>query len=601
MECVNRLKHLAQMGSLGLSACALGCGGQSLTEGSGESSERRDLALERQPYAGDPLDQTALREADSGHAALVWESCADGFECARLSVPLDYTQPHGNHLSVAVTRLLARDPARRIGSLFTNFGGPGGDAVGALHEFGKDLFATLNERFDIIGFDPRGTGQTDGAIDCRVDQEAEGMYAAPFTTPVDFDEDAWLERAQSYVDACLAENGTDAFSHVSTADVARDMDSLRVALGERRLSYLGFSYGTFLGATYAALYPHHYRALVLDGALDADQYINHPTDGLRAQTAGFERALDRFFEACVGNTDACFGFGGADPHLAFDRLVDAANEHPIDVPGNARPLSGDAISFAISGMLYAKQGWSFLAESLAAAEKGDPSLLRMLADYSYGLLEDGSFDPGLDRYFALSAAEQVYDSDPAIYIESGYASWSTFTHFSFNTGYSELPYALFHHESRGAHHGPFVASPDAPTILVVATTYDPATPYRGSERLVQSLGNARLLTMLGDGHTAYGGNSPCIDAAVDAYLVDGVLPDVGTECAQQVPFEAPPPDPDTMALAVGGEPSLSAAVGTRRATPPPSRERWAAPAARTAAASLRRRARLLRVPAPSTP
>jgi pimeloyl-ACP methyl ester carboxylesterase len=507
------------------------------------------------------------------HGSLHWAPCADGFECATARLPLDPTHPGSGSVGVAVTRLPARDAARRVGPLFVNFGGPGGDAVASLHDFGKDLLGTLNERFDIVGFDPRGTGATEGAIDCQLDQENDGLYSSPYFTPLDLDESEWQEWAEHLVDACIRENGEEAFAHVSTANVARDMDALRALLGDEQLSYLGFSYGTFLGSTYAALFPDGYRAMVLDGAVDADQYLNRPSEGLRAQSAGFERALARFFAACAANQEACFGFGGADPHLAFDRLVAGAQAVPIQVPGNERLLEGDDILSASIIALYAKQNWSVLAEALAGAENGDPSLLRLLADYSYGILEDGTFDPGIDRYFGLTAAEQSYPSDPQFYLDSGYESWSMFDHYFFNTGYVELPYGLFPVRSSGVFAGPFVASPSAPTVLVVATTYDPATPYRGSEVLVESLGNARLLTMVGDGHTAYGGSSTCIDGAVEAYLEDLALPDSGAECAQEVPFELPPPLPEELPEEPQAE--LAAEGGSRsHASLPRSNGRW---------------------------
>jgi pimeloyl-ACP methyl ester carboxylesterase len=484
-------------------------------------------------------DQALVSEKAEAIAAPVptlnWTDCGDGFQCATAALPRDYARPRGATLNVAVTRLPALNTEQRIGSLFVNFGGPGGTAVAALHAFGKDLFMTLNERFDIVGFDPRGTGETEGAIDCHVDQEKLGLYAQPFTTPQNLN--GYVARARAYVDACVRDNAA-ILPYVSTASVAHDMDALRAAMGESKLSYLGFSYGTFLGATYASLFPANYRGLVLDGAIDADQYINRPTDNLRLQSAGFERAFDRFFEACAGNQTACLGFGGTDPHLAFDNLVARANASPLPATGaDPRPVDGEDIIWTVFNLLYAKQQWPRIAQALASAEAGDGTMVRALADNSYGRLDDGTYDPGLDRYFALSGAEQRYTSDVSVFLHAGYTSWGMFDHAWWNTGYSELPFGLLPIQARGVFHGPFRASMSSPTVLVVATTYDPATPYRGSVGLVDDLKNARLLTMQGDGHTAYGGNSACIDAAVDAYLNEGTVPPVGTACKQEVPFE----------------------------------------------------------------
>jgi pimeloyl-ACP methyl ester carboxylesterase len=486
--------------------------------------------------------------------SLAWTDCGDGFECATAALPRDYARPRGAKLNVAVTRLPARNTAERIGPLFVNFGGPGGTAVAALHAFGKDLFAALNERFDIVGVDPRGTGATEGAIDCHVNQETLGLYAQPFTTPQNLN--GYVARARAYVDACVRNNAA-ILPYVSTASVARDMDALRAAMGESKLSYLGFSYGTFLGATYASLFPANYRALVLDGAIDADQYINRPTDNLRLQSAGFERAFGRFFQACAANQTACLGFGGSDPHVAFDNLVARANAAPIPATGaDPRPVDGEDVLWASFNLLYAKQQWPLLAQMLASAEAGDGSLVRAITDSGYDRLDDGTYGPGLDRYYALSGAEQRYTSDVSVFLAAGRTSWGLFDHAWWNTGYSELPFGLLPIRARGVFHGPFRASASAPTVLVVATTYDPATPYRGSVSLVDDLKNARLLTMQGDGHTAYGGNSACIDATVDAYLNAGTVPAEGTVCIQDAPFEQFSPQAAALRTARAGRPSL---------------------------------------------
>jgi pimeloyl-ACP methyl ester carboxylesterase len=468
---------------------------------------------------------------------LAWADCADGFQCATAALPRDYSRPRGPKTNVAVTRLPARNVGQRIGSLFVNFGGPGGTAVDTLHAFGALLFESLNERFDIVGFDPRGVGQSESPIDCQVNQETQGIYAQPFTTPHRLQ--GFVARARNYVDACVRNNSETTLRYASTANVARDMDALRAAVGDAKLSYLGFSFGTFLGATYASLFPRNYRALVLDGALDADEYINRPSEHLLVQTAGFERALGRFFEACAANQTACLGFGGTDPHTAFDELVARADLAPIAAAGDdPRPIDGDDIIWVAANAIYAKQLWPALARALVAARDGDGTLIRQRANNSYGRNPDGSYDPGLDRYFALSAVEQRYpSSDVETYLAAGQASWAMFDHAFWNAGYSELPLGLFPIRAQGVFRGPFRASGSAPTILVIGTTYDPATPYREAIRLVSQLRNARLLTMQGDGHTAYGGNSPCIDAAVDAYLNQGTLPAAGTACKQDAPFE----------------------------------------------------------------
>jgi pimeloyl-ACP methyl ester carboxylesterase len=472
---------------------------------------------------------------------LAWEACGEeGFECATARLPRDYDHPGGRKLEIAVTRLRATDPERRIGSLFVNFGGPGGTTNDILRAIGKDLFGALTDRFDLVGFDPRGVGESSPSIDCKVNQETEGLYGQPFTTPENLDVGAWVERARRYADRCRELNA-DILPYVSTANVARDMDRLREAVGDKKLNYLGFSYGTFLGATYESLFPKRYRALVLDGALDADQYINRPTEGLFEQTQGFERTLGRFFQACAAHKDVC-PFGGDDPWMAYDELLEQMYAQPLPASGDhPEPVDGDDLIEASFALLYAKQAWPDFAAMLAQAAAGDGTLVRIVVDGTYGWLPDGSYDPALDRYFTIGAIEQRYPHDLGFFLEAGRRSSGLFDHFWSNAGYVELPYALLGVRGRDVFRGPFRANPDATPTLVIGTTYDPATPYKGAKRLVADLGNARLLTMRGDGHTAFGGNSACIDAAVEMYLEDLVVPPAGTVCRQEVPFAAPEP------------------------------------------------------------
>ena len=508
----------------------------------------------------------ALPAAAGPVPELSWEDCgtsADGTEagvqCAAAELPLDYDEPDGDQVQIAVARVPATDPAQRIGSLFFNFGGPGAAAVDYLQEAGAGRFATLNERFDIVGFDPRGVGQSTPAIDCQVNQETQGIYSVPVPTPLDIDVDAYVAKVESYVDSCLTNNGP-ILEHASTANVARDMDALRAAVGDDRLTYLDFSYGTFLGATYASLFPENFRALVLDAPVDAETYINDPMSGIAEQTAGFEVALARFFEACAVNQPACAGFGGTSPYTAYDELVAKAETQPIPADGYApdpRPVGGDEIRLATTGLLYAKRLWGFMAEALAEAAAGDGTLIRAIFDAVRGREDDGTYSPGTDLYFTITAGEQKYpQGDVQPYLDRGSESWASFPHFWHNSGYAEINYALWPAHDDDAFAGPFTVDPSAPTPLVVATTYDPATPYPGALRLVQDLGNARLLTMEGDGHAAYGRNSVCIDSATEDYLIDGTLPDEGTVCLQEVPFEAPAP-----VLVGTAVSSLLAAVG----------------------------------------
>jgi pimeloyl-ACP methyl ester carboxylesterase len=487
-------------------------------------------------------------------AALTFKSCgltqqAVHTQCATADLPLDYDNPSGAKVHIAVARVPAS--GTRTGVMFFNFGGPGGASVDYLQNRGAStLWKTLNEHFDIIGFDPRGVGQSTPSIDCKANQETQGIYSEPFTTPFNLDENALVAKDQQYINKCLNNNGP-ILSHVSTANVARDMDQIRSLLGESRMNYLGFSYGTFLGATYATMFPTHYRAMVLDGPVDATKYINKPWSDLAEQSQGFERALGRFFQACAANQAACSNFGGSDPWDAFDQLVEQANKTPIPATAftdDPRPVNGDDIDFATIGELYAKEFWPELGQALAMAAHGDGSLFRELVDGSYGNNLDGTFDPGTDLYFTIGATEQRYPNDNQFYFDRGDEAWGLFDHVWWNNGYVELNYGMWPRRDSDAFDGPFKVPAASPTPLVVATTYDPATPYRGALRLVHDLGNARLITMRGDGHTAYGGESACIDSAVENYLFTKTLPPDGTACTQDTPFEAASAQAQAMAI-----------------------------------------------------
>jgi pimeloyl-ACP methyl ester carboxylesterase len=490
--------------------------------------------------AGAPVASAQKQQGSS----LNWQPCGDApnVQCTVLKAPLDYDKPGGDSVKLFV----ARSPATgtRLGSLFLNFGGPGASIADFIEAFGADGFPALNEHFDLIGMDPRGTGQSEPSIDCKVNQETTGIYSEPFQTPFNVDPPQLIAKDRRYISRCLALND-DILAHVSTANVARDMDRLRGALGESRLNYFGFSYGTFLGATYASLFPHNYRAMVLDGPVDANHYIKDPMQNLLEQTSGFERARGRFFQACAADQTACLGFGGKDPWDAFDSLIDQANTSPLPAAGytpDPRPVNGDDVIAASVIPLYAKQLWPLLAQALSAAQAGDGSPIRQLTDeLFYGRDPDtGQYDPGSDRYFTIGATEQRYTRNLARYFDQGDRVWGLFDHDYWNAGYTELNYGLWPVHDKDAYYGPFQIGHSSETPLVVATTYDPATPYHGALRLVRDLGNARLLTMRGDGHTAYGNGSPdCIDTAIEHYVNMLALPPRGTSCRQNIPFEQP--------------------------------------------------------------
>ena len=306
-------------------------------------------------------------------------------------------------------------------------------------------------------------------------------------------------------------------------------------MGDDSLSYLGYSYGTHIGATYATLFPRRVRALVLDGAVDVEGYIRDPIRDIRLQTAGYEDAFDRFVAACRIRPDHC-GLGTS-PRAGWQALVKRLDRRSIPVPGaGSRPrVDGDDLRVATFGTLNQKSTWPVLSNALIQAQRGDGTLIRIVDDvfYEYG---DTSV---YDRFTAITAVDLRWPGRLAPYVRDGRSAFRRFPHFWWNAGYSLVPMPLWPAEPQNIYRGRVGNSTQATTALVVGTTHDPATPYVAAKRLTAQLGNARLLTMRGDGHTAsFNGNSVCIDSAVQAYLEALTVPARGAACNQEVPFAA---------------------------------------------------------------
>jgi pimeloyl-ACP methyl ester carboxylesterase len=461
------------------------------------------------------LAAAAFTGAASEPPPLTWTPCGPTprVECATLRAPLDYDRPDAGTVSLALARLPASE--RRTGTMVMNFGGPGFEMVRAVREFGGQLFTSpdVAAHFDLIGLDPRGVGESRPAIDCAVDPQVLGVASQPFTTPLTLSLPALVRRGGDYVRRCLERNGP-ILAHASTANLARDIDLLRRTLRAPTIDFFGFSYGTVVGATYAGMFPGRTRSMVLDAPANAEDLLLRPLQFTHAQASASERALGRLL-------------GGPDASDAFDRLVERLDRAPL--PASPRPGDGDDVRAAASATLFCWQCWGDLRDALALAQTGDGSAIRRIADeFAYGDAR------GIDVGFAVPASELRYPRDLRAYLDGGENAWDAFDHFWWQTGYARIPYALWPIRDEDAYYGPFGVSRSSPPALVVATTYDPGTFYRSGVRLARALGNARLLTLRGDGHGAYqlGGSPDCVDALVDAYVLTLALPPAGTECAQ---------------------------------------------------------------------
>ncbi|MGV9308060.1 alpha/beta hydrolase [Nonomuraea sp. NPDC003727] len=466
-----------------------------------------------------PADAGALRPFYEQRIS--WKACEDGFECGRIRVPLDYADPGGDTITVAVNRRRAADQHRRIGSLLLNPGGPGASGLAFAQESGSVLTDRLRARFDVVGFDPRGVGAS-AAISCPA--QTAGTMATPVVRNPRI---AAEPTASDYVTAfkefaarCRAGSGR-LLGHVSTVEVARDMDILRGVLGDTRLHYLGYSYGTLLGAVYADLFPSRTGRLVLDSAVDPRAW---PSGAPLTQAMGHELALDSFVTDCAGRADCPFG---TEPKAAKRNLVallDRLDRTPL--PGAGADRLDRRTAVAIIGMaLYSKKSWPAMRAAFADAMGGDGTALLDLG---------GSGEAGENNLVEASTANFCLDGPPGLATTAQVeavlpAIRKVAPIFGEQKAWSGLQCAYWPVKAVGKPHA--IAARGAAPILVVGVIKDPATPYRWARGLAGQLSSGVLLTYDGDGHGAYGKDgSACVNDAVDAYLVDGRPPADGKRC-----------------------------------------------------------------------
>jgi pimeloyl-ACP methyl ester carboxylesterase len=466
---------------------------------------------------------------------IVWAPCSssqlDPYDCGTVEVPKDYADPTGEKLKLSVIRKPALFKSARLGAIFMNPGGPGGGVLDFIRGVADQPgFSDLNLRYDLVGFDPRGVGQS-APVHCLDDAQLDASFAKQKPFPDLSARDSTVADATAYAAACEAKSGA-LLPYLSTKNTARDMDVVRQAIGEKRLTYLGFSYGTYLGATYAALFPHSIRAAVLDGAVDPDAYANRSFEADLGQELAFDRAAKRFFSYCV--TECRFGHGH--PARAFDALIRHLQRTPLKALRDPKRKVTAAIALdgSITAM-YSRSYWPFLGEALQDAADGDGSRLQLLADSYAGRDDKGHYDNSGPAYNSISCIDRTYTREIAQYDNFYRVAKRISKRFGSNFWQAEYNCAVWPAVANDRYTGPWTYSSDNKVpILVVGTTHDPATPYKDAKAMTRELGNAELLTMRGDGHTAFGGNSNCIDLAVIDFLLKRIVPRRGTICTQQV-------------------------------------------------------------------
>jgi len=468
---------------------------------------------------------------------LDWSRCGK-FDCGYLEVPLDYGQPGGKTARLAVLRRKATQPSQRIGSLVVNPGGPGaGGTALAAGLADRVRNSALGERFDLVGFDPRGVGASEPAIKCHTNRERDDdrLYRAEDHRPANEAErqavDAkWEQYTKDEVAKCTERSGVDLLANVGTRDVARDMDVLRSALGDRKLSYLGFSYGTRIGYTYAEAFPDNVRALVLDGALDPNA---NPADELVAQQAGFQQAFDTFAAWCAKQAKCPLGTDPKSATATYRRLVLPLLNNPLPLP-DGRKLAYEDAAIGTDSSLYGPQNWEGLRQGLMEFAAGRGQILMAIADDYYGRNSDGEYTGSDDARMAINCVDKKPNTDQAAELElSGRVlAAAPFEDTGYGPSSARSACAFWPAPPTSVAHQPHVVG--LPQVMVISTTGDPATPYKAGADLAKAL-NARLLTVHGTKHTAAMDGDRCVDDMVTRYLTDLALPAEGASCTLAPP------------------------------------------------------------------
>ena len=493
-----------------------------------------DDSAQSQPPPPEPAQLAAFYDQQ-----LHWGPCADyasssddaekfadpSLDCTRVRVPLNYDQPQGRTAEVALLRKKAT--GNKIGSLFLDPGGPGAPGTSFVAGQADQLAKTpLGERFDLIGFDPRGVGASRPAIDCMDDRQNDEERAKTFADPSPAGVAAAEADSKLYADRCAQKTGADALAFMGTRDVAKDMDVMRSAVGDEKLTYAGFSYGTELGTAYAEAFPQRVRALLLDGAVDPTQST---IDSSVKQAAGFQQAFDAFAKDCTTKPNCPLGTDPTQATARFQAIMRPLIDKPVPT-GDGRTLGFDDALTGVTQALYLSDYWPILQRGISEVATGQGHVLSLLADSYYERDQQGHYTNSLEAFQAISCMNQPAVTDPAQVRELATRSDQAAPFRS--TGRAPVaakdPCAYWPAPPTRTPHVP--NAPGLPPTLVVSVTGDPATPYQAGVDLARELGGS-LLKVDGNQHTAALRGDPCIDPKVFAYLIDLKEPDEGAECA----------------------------------------------------------------------
>lgn len=461
--------------------------------------------------------------------AVQWGSCAEfgdedmpkNAECTRVTVPVDYANPDGATAKIAVSRIKAT--GKKIGSLMFNPGGPGVPGMSIVNI--ADTTA-LADSFDRIGFDPRGIGASQPSIKCMTAAENDAERAEPNKDNSPAGIAASEAENKQFADKCVQRTGKDFLAHVGTREVVQDMDVIRAALGDAKLTYLGYSYGTRLGYAYAEKFPDHVRALVLDGALDPEQ---DPVKESVAQAASFQKAFDSYAADCASKPDCPLGADPAQSTARFRALVSPLWDKPVPTDDPRGLHYGDAIT-GVQQTLYSNRLWGALTKGLRELAAGHGDTLLALADMYDGRHDDGSYDNSSDAFNAIRCVDDPPITDRAVAAQqdADYRRVAPFLDDGHGSNAAPLEMcAIWPVPSTSTPHR--LSIPNLPKTVVISTTEDPATPYQAGVNLANELG-AALITYKGTRHTVSLSGVQCVDDPVIAYLVNLTVPAQGLTC-----------------------------------------------------------------------
>lgn len=472
---------------------------------------------------------------------LTWEGCADyamseydaevleadGLQCTRLVVPLDYAKPDGDQIRIGVLRKPATSRADRVGALVINPGGPGAAGLSTAASL-AEANETLAARFDFVGFDPRGVGSSEPTVECLTDEEMDAERAEDDELDVSPEGVAKQnEESKDFAAKCAerTEEGAAMLANVGTRDVVKDIDVLRSALGDEKLTYLGYSYGTRIGSTYAETFPGNVRALVLDGALDPTK---NAVEEVVAQGAGFQKAFEDFVAWCVEREDCALGGDRGAALANFHELVRPLGQNPVEV-GDGRRLSYEDATTGVVQALYSQDMWQHLNTGLNEVKQNEGATLMSLADIYLQRDPDGTYSTTQDAFTAVRCVDDPRVTDPNVAAEVSreYKEAAPFLDDGNPPAPVLDPCAYWPAPNTSEPHLPNVQG--LPEVLVISTTGDPATPYQAGVALAEALGGG-LLTYEATQHTVFLQGNDCVDEAGVAYLTELKLPAEGTRC-----------------------------------------------------------------------